>query len=95
VQDVHAAGSMSLPLTPHDPPRGLQFEGKADIIINKTAEQKALNLYQDRIFPIEQIEQMMAHSDRPHKFYRIKPELFVLFDLQNFPDNPRPEWKPT
>jgi hypothetical protein len=37
---------------------------------------------------------MMGHqSERPHKFYRIKPELFVLFDVEHFPDNPRQEYE--
>jgi hypothetical protein len=46
------------------------------------------------IFPEEKILELMANPERPHKFYRIKPELFVLFDAVNFPDSPRQEYRP-
>lgn len=36
----------------------------------------------------------LLSGEDPHKLYQIKPELFVLFDEINFPDNPRQEWRP-
>lgn len=93
-KDPHVAGSMCLTQTPQDPPRGLQFEGTAKVLTNETDIAKAKSVYVDRIFPEERIQEFTAHAERPHKFYRIKPELFVLFDVVNFPDNPRQEYRP-
>jgi hypothetical protein len=56
--------------------------------------QHAVDIYKGRIFPEERIRQFMAQSERPHQFCRIKPDLFVLFDAVNFPDDPRREWQP-
>lgn len=93
-KDPHVAGSMCLPQTPEDPPRGLQFEGVAEMLTDEADVEKAESVYIGRIFPKEKVQEFMAHSERPHKFYRIKPELLVLFDVVNFPDNPRQEYKP-
>lgn len=93
-KDSHVAGSMCLPQTPQDKPRGLQFEGTAELLTDYADIEKAIGLYKDRIFPDEQIKQMMAHPDRPHKFYRILPDLFALFDVVNYPDDPRREYRP-
>ena len=92
--DPHVAGAMCLPHTPEDKPRGLQFEGKAEMLTDEADVQKAMSVYIDRIYPKEKVDEFMAHAERPHKFYRIKPSLFVLFDVVNFPDNPRQEWRP-
>jgi len=93
-KDHHVAGAICLPHTPEDKPRGLQFEGTAEVLTDEANVQKAMSHYADRIFPEEKVRELMAHAERPHKFYRIKPSLFVLFDVANFPDNPRQEWKP-
>lgn len=92
--DSRVAGAMCLPQTPEDVPRGLQFEGVAEVLTDDADIQKAKAVYVGRIFSEEKVEEFMTHSDRPHKFYRIRPELFVLFDVKNFPDNPRQEWRP-
>lgn len=34
----------------------------------------------------------MEDEKKPHKFYRIKPTQFVLFDAVNFEDNWRQEY---
>jgi uncharacterized protein YhbP (UPF0306 family) len=91
--DAHVAGAMCLPQTPEDAPRGLQFEGVAEVLNDKADIKKAKSLYVDRIFPEEKVSEFMTHPERPHKFYRIKPSLFVLFDVVNFPDNPRQEYR--
>lgn len=92
--DNHVAGSMCLPQTPEDTPRGLQLEGTAEMLTEEADIQKAKSLYECRIFPAETVEMFMKHPERPHMFYRIVPELFVLFDVANFPDNPRQEYRP-
>lgn len=93
-KDNHAAGSMCLA---NDPTKngdwGVQFEGTAEVLIEEADVQKAKSVYVGRIFTEERVQELMNHAERPHKFYRIKPELFVVFDGVNFPDNPRQEWR--
>lgn len=86
------AGAIVLPQSPEDPPRGLQFQGSAEMLINQEDIDKAISIYDGRIFSKEKIKEFMVHKEKPHKFYRIKPTHFVLFDLVNFPDNPRQEF---
>ncbi len=93
MEDPYVAGSMCLPQTPQDKSRGLQFEGVASLLTDEGDVQKTISVYKDRIFSSEQIEQFIAHPDRPHRFYRIKPELFVLFDAEHFPKNARQEFR--
>lgn len=80
-----------LPHTPDDPPRGIQLEGTAEMLTKQEDIDKAISLYTNRIFSQEKIKEFMEYAERPHKFYRIKPTRFVLFDAVNFPDNSRQE----
>ena len=87
-------GVIALPQTPKDPPRGLQFQGVAELLTKQDNIDKAISVYQDRIFPKEKIDELMEDDEKPHKFYKVKPILFVLFDAVNFPDNSRQEYRP-
>lgn len=87
------AGAIVLPQSPTDPPRGLQFQGIAHVLERKEDIDKAISVYEGRIFSKEKIAEFMTHEQRPHKFYRIKVTQFVLFDAVNFPDNSRQELK--
>lgn len=86
------AGAIVLPQTPDDPPRGLQFQGKAEILTKVEDIEKAISVYQDRIFPKEDILDLMGDSEKPHSFYKITPTKFILFDAVNFGDNWRQEY---
>jgi len=86
------AGAIVLPQTPADPPRGLQFEGTAELVTNPKDIVKATSLYVGRIFSLETIKTFMKNKDKPHRFYKITPTQFVLFDTVNFPDNSRQEY---
>ncbi len=92
--DSRVAGALALPQTPADPPRGLQFEGTAQMLTEASEIEKARNLYENRIFDGETIDTFINHSERPHRFYRITPKRFVLFDVVNFPEDPRKEYLP-
>lgn len=85
------AGAAVLPQNPNDPPRGLYFQGIAEVLKSQKDIDKAISVYAGRIFSREKITEFMDHKEKPHKFYRIKPTQFVLFDAVNFPDNPRQE----
>lgn len=91
-QNPKVAGVIALPLTPQDPPRGLQFQGMAEALTDEKEIEKVIDLYKDRIFPEEKIKEFMGNKEKPHKFYRIKPTQFVLFDVVNFPENSRQEY---
>lgn len=85
------AGAIALPQSPKDPPRGLQFQGIAKLLTKQTDIEKATTLFEERIFSKKQIRELMVHKNKPHRFYKIKPNQFVLFDSVNFPDNSRQE----
>lgn len=83
------AGAITLPQTPNDPPRGLQFQGIAKLLTEQKDIDKAMSVYAGRIFKKEDIIEFMENKEKPHRFYRIKPTQFVLFDAVNFPENSR------
>ncbi len=89
MHNQRVAGAIVLPQTPKDPPRGLQFQGTAEELSKQEDINKAISVYKGRIFSKEDIEEFMSLKDHPHKFYRIKPTQFVLFDAVNFPDSSR------
>lgn len=92
-KDSRVAGAIAMPHEPSDPPRGLQFEGVAEKLDRADDIAQARETYQGRIFDVETIDGFMSHKERPHAFYRIRPSQFVLFDVVNFPDDPRQEYK--
>lgn len=91
LKNQKVAGAIVLPQDPDDPPRGLQFQGIAEVLENQEDIDKAISVYSGRIFSKEKIKEFMEHKEKPHKFYRIKVNKFVLFDAINFPDNSRQE----
>ncbi len=94
VSDPNVAAAICLAQTPADPPRGLQIEGTAQLLTNPVDIAVAMKNYVGRVFNLKQVRQFMANLDRPHRFYRIKPSLFVLFDAVNYPDDSRQEYRP-
>ena len=72
-------------------PRGVYFEGKAELI-NPAEDSEAHKLYDKRFGLSEGIRTEIKDDPEGHKFYKITPVKFVLFDPVNFPDNPRQEW---
>jgi uncharacterized protein YhbP (UPF0306 family) len=89
-RNKHVAGTIVLPQTPKDPPRGLQFQGTAQLIEDQPTIDKAILLYQDRIFSKDIIMELMNDNTKPHRFYILKPIQFILFDAVNFANT---EWR--
>lgn len=85
------AGAIVVPHTPEDKPRGIQFQGIAEPLVKQNDIDKAISVYVDRIFSRDTITKLMDSKERPHRFYKIKVSLYVLFDVLNFPDNSRQE----
>lgn len=86
------AAAIVLPQTPDDTPRGLQLQGVAEILTEQEDIDKAKSVYKGRIFSGEKINELISSATSLHRFYRIKPTHFVLFDAVNFSDNPRQEY---
>jgi uncharacterized protein YhbP (UPF0306 family) len=91
LKNPKVAGAIVLPHTPDDPPRGIQFSGEATVLEDEAEIEKVISYYSGRIFTDEKIKEFMDDKDNPHKFYKIKPTQFVLFDVVNFPENSRQE----
>lgn len=73
---------------------GLQLEGEAELIKNSEVIKKKAKLYSEKFQRgVDWLEDFIA-GNNPHKLYRIKPRLFVVFDRVNFPEDSRKEWIP-
>jgi uncharacterized protein YhbP (UPF0306 family) len=48
--------------------------------------------YQQKLGKDEQMMNDIKTGINPHKFYRLVPSRYSLFDTKNFPDNPKQEW---
>ncbi|MGH7867802.1 MAG: pyridoxamine 5'-phosphate oxidase family protein [Candidatus Dormibacteraceae bacterium] len=94
LENPRVAGAIALPHEPKDPARGVQFEGIATLIDGNQGMRHARACYEGRIFSAKQIDSLLHHPDRPHRFYKISPTEFVLFDALNFPNNSRQQWSP-
>lgn len=70
-----------------DGPRGLQFEGVAELL-SGADEEAGVAIYSKRMKREGLLEDMRS-GNNPHKLYRIKPTSYVLFDRVNFPDDER------
>lgn len=92
VKNQKVGVAIALPQTPDDAPRGLQLQGVAELLTKQEDIDKAISVYAGRIFSKEKIKEFMEDKENPHRFYRIKPAQFVLFDAVNFPDNSRQEY---
>jgi len=75
---------------PTDGVQGLQFEGLAEILSGEE-EKKASKLYIEQLDREKTLLEDIRSGKNPHKFYRIQPTKFVLFDSVHFPDNSRKE----
>lgn len=93
LKNPKVAAAIVLPHTPQDKPRGLQLQGVAELLKQKKDILKAQSIYEGRIFTRQTITELMNNKENPHKFYRIKPTKFILFDAVNFPENSRQEYK--
>lgn len=73
---------------------GVQIQGTAEQLSSEGDIAKARLVYEGRIFDAKTIDDLIDNKEKPHKFYKLKPTLFVLFDPINFPDETRQEWHP-
>jgi uncharacterized protein YhbP (UPF0306 family) len=79
---------------PGAPVVGIQVEGDAELINDPDEIKRIMRKYTDHHGRDETFFQDITSGNNPHKLYRLKPRLYVLFDKKEFPDDPRREWKP-
>jgi uncharacterized protein YhbP (UPF0306 family) len=95
LENSHVAAAFCLPQLPSDSySRGLQVEGTAELLTKPSDIATAMKYYVGRVFNVNQIKQFMELIDKPHRFYKLSPKNFVLFDTLNFPENSRQEYTP-
>lgn len=70
--------------------RGIQFEGVAKLL-SGDEEEKASKLFIEKLNREVTLLEDVRSGKYPYKFYRVRPQKFVLFDRLNFPDNERQE----
>ncbi len=92
-ENEKVAGTIVLPHTPGDKVRGIQFEGVAKELKNKTEVTEAMTIYAKRFgMPKDRMNEIISHTDG-HVCYQVTPSLYVLFDEINFPDASRQEYE--
>lgn len=79
---------------PEHPVVGIQMEGKAEKIEDKSAITKAMRLYSSRHHLPPEIYEMANSEKGPARVYKFTPRMIVLFSEVDFPDNPRQAWNP-
>jgi uncharacterized protein YhbP (UPF0306 family) len=94
LKNPHVAGTVVLPHTPGDDVRGIQLSGTAGALSDPSQAAVGLQHYAKRFgMGQDRVDAIRGGTDG-HVCYRIKPNLFVLFDEVHFPDNPRQEYRP-
>ena len=88
------AGAVCDPQGPDDTPAAVQFQGIAVELTDNDDILKARSVYEGRVFDAATVDKLIANPEKPHRFYKVTPELFVLFDAVNFPEVSRQEWRP-
>lgn len=87
------AGVIVLPHTPGEDVRGIQFQGFAKELTDKSEAKQGMKYYAKRYgMKPERVNAILDGIDG-HVCYKINPSLYVLFDETNFPDDPRQEYK--
>ncbi len=91
IANPKVAGAIVIEQKPGEPVRGVQFQGTARDVTNPEEIRKLFLAYGERYDKLGITEDIISGKN-PHHLYEVEPELFVLFDEVNFPDQPRQEW---
>lgn len=92
-QNPNVAGNIVKQHGQGQKPRGVYFEGTAELLSNITKDSPAYKLYNERFGISDKTYDEITNQPDGHKFYKITPKNFVLFDAVNFPENARQEWR--
>lgn len=91
INNQKVAGAITLPQTPQDSPRGLQFQGRAKQLTDSTEIEQAISIFEGRIFSRETIDKLTQLETKSHRFYKLTSTQSGLFDAVNFPNESRQE----
>lgn len=91
--NARVAGVIVLPHIPGDDVRGIQLQGVAKELTDKQEATNGMKYYAERFGMKQNRVKTILDGTDGHLCYRITPNLYVLFDEVNFPDNPRQEFK--
>ena len=95
-QDIIAnpkvAGTVHMPYEVGVPGRAVQFQGEA-LAVPRAEIETQFQAYAEKFNKHSMLEKLLDEFS-PHTLYKLLPELFVLYDEHNFPDEPRQEWRP-
>lgn len=72
--------------------QGLQIEGTVKEVAPEETEEQ-FQAYAERFRAHYRLSDILNGMDNT-RLYRLKPSLFVLYDEENFPTEPRQEWRP-
>lgn len=72
---------------------GLAFEGKVEYV-GEELDEEICTGYIKKLNKDLNLMAGIKNGTNAHKFYRLIPTKFVLFDNKKFPDEPRQEWMP-
>lgn len=91
-ENPKVAASIHLPYQPGAPGRGVQVQGTARAVPKEEVEQ-LFQAYAEKFNAHAMLPKLLDDLS-PHTLYQMKTESFVLWDEQNFPNEPRQEWTP-
>jgi uncharacterized protein YhbP (UPF0306 family) len=73
---------------------GIQIQGSAQELTNESEIKSAAVLYSKKFNRKDDWVDDIGAGNTEHRVYKLTPEFFVLFDEENFKDQPRQEWRP-
>jgi len=91
-KNPNVAGNIVKQHSAKDKPRGVYFEGRAEMI-DVPESHTAYKLYDERFGLGEGIRKEIKTDPAGHKFYKVIPAEFMIFDAVNFPDSPQKMWR--
>jgi uncharacterized protein YhbP (UPF0306 family) len=92
--DQRVAVAMAIRSERGKPPIGVQIEGDAEHVEDEAEMKRVIPLYAVKLGRSPTLLEETISGKNKNRLYRLKPRLFVLFDPEAFPDDPRQEWRP-
>lgn len=89
----HGKVAVAVPLKMDKPVIGIQAEGRAEPVADKSVIADVMQRYVERFGVGHQFYSNYVEGENQHVLFRFKPQKYVLFDEVNFPGNGRQEIK--
>lgn len=90
-ENANVAVTIPIRFIPGKPVVGISAEGSARLIDTAEEVEKAIKQYAAYLDRGSAWAMDFIAGKNPHKLYCFTPQLFVLFDAEHFPENPRQE----